>query len=79
MQFNSYPTERTFKAIGSGGEDFVSSMISVVESAVGTVKPGRVQQRPSSKGESGCKLYPDRANTVRQTCTSVQLLIAAVT
>jgi putative lipoic acid-binding regulatory protein len=50
-KFNEYPTERTFKAIGSGGEDFVSSMISVVESAVGTVTPGRVAQRPSSKGK----------------------------
>lgn len=31
----------------------MSSMISVVESAVGTVTPGRVAQRPSSKGALG--------------------------
>lgn len=46
-----YPTERTFTAIGSGGDDFVASMVGAVESAVGAVKPSRVQQRPSAKGE----------------------------
>jgi putative lipoic acid-binding regulatory protein len=49
---NQYPTERSFKAIGMGGEDFVQSMVGAVESAVGsTVQPSRVQQRPSAKGK----------------------------
>lgn len=31
---NSYPTERGFTAIGTGGDDFVHSMIVAVESVI---------------------------------------------
>ena len=52
MQVNQYPTERSFKAIGMGGQDFVDSMVGAVEAAVGSqVQRGRVQQRPSAKGK----------------------------
>jgi putative lipoic acid-binding regulatory protein len=57
VQVNEYPTERSFKAIGSGGDDFVASMISAVENAVGTVKPSRVQHRPSAKGGAAPPIY----------------------
>jgi hypothetical protein len=32
MQVNSYPTVRGFTAIGTGGDDFVRSMVVAVES-----------------------------------------------
>ena len=34
MQVNSYPTVRGFTAIGSGGDDFVQSMVVAVESVI---------------------------------------------
>lgn len=33
-QVNSYPTVRGFTAIGTGGDDFVQSMIVAVESVI---------------------------------------------
>jgi len=47
---NTYPMERGFKAIGSGGEDFVQSVVGAVEGIVGNVPPENVTHRPSSKG-----------------------------
>eukprot|EP00887_Chlorella_sp_A99_P007515 scaffold2.g7515.t1 len=35
-QVNEYPGTRTFKAIGDGGDSFVASMVSAVESVTGT-------------------------------------------
>jgi hypothetical protein len=34
MQVNSYPTVRGFTAIGTGGDDFVRSMVAAVESVI---------------------------------------------
>jgi hypothetical protein len=34
MQVNSYPTVRGFTAIGTGGDDFVQSMVVAVESVI---------------------------------------------
>jgi hypothetical protein len=33
-QVNSYPTDRGFTAIGTGGDDFVQSMVVAVESVL---------------------------------------------
>lgn len=49
-QVNEYPGQRTFKAIGSGGEDFVKSMKVIVEDVVGTVHEECVNSRLSAKG-----------------------------
>ncbi len=43
---NKYPTDRSFKAIGSGGQDFVEHMVTAVRSATGQQSVS-VQQRPS--------------------------------
>jgi len=48
---NEYPGPRSFKAIGSGGEDFVNNIRSAVEEVVGKLKGSQVQQRPSSGGK----------------------------
>lgn len=34
LQVNSYPTDRGFTAIGTGGDDFVQSMVVAVESVL---------------------------------------------
>ncbi|KAH9626411.1 hypothetical protein KSS87_018714 [Heliosperma pusillum] len=49
---NSYPTVRGFTAIGTGGEDFVHSMIVAVESVLQQPIPeGHVKQKISSRGK----------------------------
>ncbi|KAJ3675777.1 hypothetical protein LUZ60_004819 [Juncus effusus] len=49
---NSYPTERGFTAIGTGGDDFVQAMIVAVESALQEPIPkGQVSQKRSSRGK----------------------------
>ncbi|XP_004237565.1 uncharacterized protein [Solanum lycopersicum] len=49
---NSYPTERGFTAIGTGGDDFVHSMIVAVESVIQQPVPqGQVKQKLSSGGK----------------------------
>lgn len=48
---NKYPGQRTFTAIGTGGEDFKSTMLSAVQSVVGTVHMECVSERPSSGGK----------------------------
>eukprot|EP00897_Mesotaenium_endlicherianum_P010088 jgi/Mesen1/9107/ME000058S08606 len=48
---NTYPSLRGFTAIGTGGEDFVQSMVVAVESVLNTPIPeNRVRQRESAKG-----------------------------
>ncbi|KAL2903693.1 hypothetical protein RDABS01_002403 [Bienertia sinuspersici] len=49
---NSYPTVRGFTAIGTGGEDFVHSMVVAVESVLEQPIPeGQVKQKTSSRGK----------------------------
>ncbi|XP_055812831.1 uncharacterized protein LOC129882504 [Solanum dulcamara] len=49
---NSYPTERGFTAIGTGGDDFVHSMVVAVESVIQQPVPqGQVKQKVSSGGK----------------------------
>ncbi|XP_078161961.1 phosphoribosylformylglycinamidine synthase isoform X2 [Carex rostrata] len=49
---NSYPTVRGFTAIGSGGDDFVQSMVVAVESVLQEPIPeGRVSRRLSERGK----------------------------
>ncbi|GFH05553.1 uncharacterized protein HaLaN_00033 [Haematococcus lacustris] len=50
LQFNKYPGERTFTAIGLGSDNFPAAMLQVVESVVGPVAPEQLSQRPSSGG-----------------------------
>ena len=50
-QVNEYPGQRTFKAIGSGGDDFVVSMERSVASVVGTVHAECVSHRFSAQGK----------------------------
>lgn len=48
---NSYPYERGFTAIGTGGDDFVHSMVVAVESVIQQPVPeGQVRQKLSSGG-----------------------------
>jgi len=47
---NKYPGQRTFTAIGTGGDLFKSSMVEAVSSVVGTVHQECISERPSSKG-----------------------------
>jgi putative lipoic acid-binding regulatory protein len=49
QQVNEYPGQRTFKAIGSGGEDFVASMTAAVAAQVGTVHAECVSRRAKGK------------------------------
>ncbi|XP_074295682.1 uncharacterized protein LOC141623477 isoform X2 [Silene latifolia] len=52
QKVNSYPTVRGFTAIGTGGEDFVHSMIVAVESVLQQPIPeGQVKQKTSSRGK----------------------------
>ncbi|KAI4368498.1 hypothetical protein MLD38_017049 [Melastoma candidum] len=49
---NTYPTVRGFTAIGTGGDDFVHSMVVAVESVIQQPIPkGRVKQKSSSRGK----------------------------
>ncbi|KQJ82263.1 uncharacterized protein LOC100835681 [Brachypodium distachyon] len=52
QKVNSYPTDRGFTAIGTGGEDFVHSMVDAVESVLQEPVPkGQVTQKISSRGK----------------------------
>eukprot|EP00879_Flechtneria_rotunda_P009868 GHRR01010320.1.p1 GENE.GHRR01010320.1~~GHRR01010320.1.p1 ORF type:complete len:167 (+),score=33.02 GHRR01010320.1:240-740(+) len=48
---NKYPGQRTFTAIGTGGDDFKAAMLSAVWLVVGTVHQECVSERPSSGGK----------------------------
>lgn len=48
---NSYPCQRIFTAIGSGGEEFVESMVTAVENHLGPVHMECISQRESSNGK----------------------------
>ncbi|KAI4373782.1 hypothetical protein MLD38_011864 [Melastoma candidum] len=49
---NTYPTVRGFTAIGTGGDDFVHSMVVAVESVIQQPIPeGCVKQKSSSRGK----------------------------
>lgn len=47
---NTYPCERLFTAVGSGGEDFRVAMVRCVEEVVGGAAPVPCDTRSSSKG-----------------------------
>ncbi|KAE8698969.1 Oxidoreductase, 2OG-Fe(II) oxygenase family protein [Hibiscus syriacus] len=52
QKVNSYPTIRGFTAIGTGGDDFVQSMVVAVESVIQQPIPeGRVKRKLSSRGK----------------------------
>lgn len=52
QKVNSYPTVRGFTAIGTGGDDFVHSMVVAVESVLQQPIPeGQVKQKISSRGK----------------------------
>lgn len=52
QKVHTYPTVRGFTAIGTGGDDFVQSMIVAVESVLQQPIPeGRVKQKLSSRGK----------------------------
>ncbi|KAF8697182.1 hypothetical protein HU200_036182 [Digitaria exilis] len=52
QKVNSYPTDRGFTAIGTGGDDFVQSMVVAVESVLQeSIPKGRVSQKLSSRGK----------------------------
>lgn len=46
---NEYPGNRTFKAIGYGGDDFASCMRNCVEQVLGDVKDDCIRTRESSE------------------------------
>lgn len=49
---NSYPTERVFTAIGTGGDDFVQAMVVAVESVIQeSIIQGQVKKKDSSGGK----------------------------
>ena len=48
-QVNEYPGQRTFKAIGSGGVDFVKAMVGCVAAEVGAVHEECVSSRTKGK------------------------------
>lgn len=52
MQVNKYPSKRTFKAIGVGGQEFVDSMVDAVQRATNQPidRPSQVSERPSKQG-----------------------------
>ncbi|XP_076916600.1 uncharacterized protein LOC143576382 [Bidens hawaiensis] len=51
-KINTYPSARKFTAIGSGGDDFVRSMVVAVESVIQHPVPqGYVHKRVSSGGK----------------------------
>ncbi|KAM7269159.1 hypothetical protein ACFE04_024656 [Oxalis oulophora] len=52
QKVNSYPSVRGFTAIGTGGDDFVHSMVLAVESVIQqSIPQGRVSHKMSSKGK----------------------------
>ncbi|KAL5213969.1 hypothetical protein ABZP36_003121 [Zizania latifolia] len=52
QKVNSYPTDRGFTAIGTGGDDFVQSMVVAVESVLQEPIPkGQVSHKLSSRGK----------------------------
>jgi putative lipoic acid-binding regulatory protein len=51
QHINEYPGERTFKAIGFGGDEFVKAMRDCVESVLGTLDDTVVQTKESSGGK----------------------------
>uniref|UniRef100_J3LX84 Uncharacterized protein n=1 Tax=Oryza brachyantha TaxID=4533 RepID=J3LX84_ORYBR len=52
QKVNSYPTARGFTAIGTGGDDFVQSMVVAVESVLQEPIPkGQVSHKLSSRGK----------------------------
>eukprot|EP00882_Tetradesmus_deserticola_P006491 GHRQ01006830.1.p1 GENE.GHRQ01006830.1~~GHRQ01006830.1.p1 ORF type:complete len:162 (+),score=39.34 GHRQ01006830.1:557-1042(+) len=48
---NKYPGQRTFTAIGAGGDGFKATMLAAVESVVGSVHVECISERPSSGGK----------------------------
>lgn len=50
-QVNKYPIQRSFTAIGSGGDEFRQSIVGYVERVVGSVHVECVAQRASSGGK----------------------------
>lgn len=50
LQVNEYPGQRTFKAIGSGGAEFVAAMVKCAERVVGPLHEECVSTRASAKG-----------------------------
>lgn len=50
QKVNEYPGLRSFKAIGSGGQDFVDSMVAAVTAIGIEILPKHIHQRPSSSG-----------------------------
>ncbi|GAQ80174.1 hypothetical protein KFL_000480150 [Klebsormidium nitens] len=48
---HEYPTPRFFTSIGTGDDDFARSMVTAVESIIGTLPEERVVQRYSEKGK----------------------------
>ncbi|XP_039842366.1 uncharacterized protein LOC120702570 [Panicum virgatum] len=49
---NTYPTVRGFTAIGTGGDDFVQSMVVAVESVIEeSIPKGQISQKVSAKGK----------------------------
>jgi len=48
---NTYPSQRSFTAIGSGGSDFADSIVSAVERQLGPVHLECIGQRESSNGK----------------------------
>ena len=65
LQVNEYPGQRTFKAIGTGNQDFVVAMTACVEQVVGKVHEECISQRLVSVGASmligGCRDQHDLA------------------
>ncbi|CAA6667879.1 unnamed protein product [Spirodela intermedia] len=52
QKVNSYPTVRGFTAIGTGGDDFVQSMVVAVESVLQrTIPEGHINSKLSSRGK----------------------------
>lgn len=50
IQVNKYPGQRSFTAIGVGGDKFKLAMVQAVESVVGTVHTECVSDRSSARG-----------------------------
>ncbi|GAB4828619.1 hypothetical protein Ancab_018283 [Ancistrocladus abbreviatus] len=89
QKVNSYPTVRGFTAIGTGGDDFVHSMVVAVESVLQRPIPeGRVKQKLSSRGKYvSVNIGPVRVSSSEQVslspsvcvclCVCVQMLFIA--
>ncbi|KAK9829958.1 hypothetical protein WJX72_008869 [[Myrmecia] bisecta] len=46
---NTYPMQREFKAIGTGGDDFAQAVVAAISEVVGPIKDSAVSQRLSSQ------------------------------